>query len=112
MLESNEPGAEVAGTPRGARPRRAIILAAALVCAASLMISSAPGIAGGSTEYSAKYWKGRNISEVHKKYGDPTQMTALIQTGGTMYIYAHSGQPHWVFETDPGGKIVKAAKIE
>jgi hypothetical protein len=113
MLKSNERRVAEAGDLRGARlPRRAMIVAAALMCAASLMMSSVPGIAAGNKAYSAKYWKGRNISEVHKKFGDPTQMTAIQDTGGTMYIYAHHGQQHWVFETDPGGKIVKAAKID
>jgi len=39
-------------------------------------------------------------------------MTPLSDTGGTLYIFAHHGEQHWVFETNPGGKIVKAAKVE
>lgn len=112
MLESIEPNAEAARPLRGARPRRGWILAVAGMCLAALMMSAAPGLAGSRNQNTAKYWKGKNISEASKKFGDPTQMTPLSDTGGTLYIFAHHGEQHWVFETDPGGKIVKAAKVE
>ena len=85
---------------------------AAALCAGLLTIQLAPGMAASNNGQTAKYWKGRNISEVQKKLGNPTQMTPLVETGGTLYIYAHRGEPHWAFETGPGGKIIKAARIE
>jgi hypothetical protein len=87
------------------------MLAVAGLCLTVLMTSAAPGRAG-QTKNSPKYWKGKNIAEASKKFGDPTQMTPMSETGGTLYIFAHHGEQHWVFETDAGGKIVKAAKVE
>ena len=81
------------------------------LCLTVLMLSAAPGHAGHNKN-SPKYWKGKNIAEASKKFGDPTQMTPMSETGGTLYIFAHHGEQHWVFETDAGGKIVKAAKVE
>jgi hypothetical protein len=112
MLQSIDPGAGTAGPLRAPRPRRAWILAAAGMCLAVLMMSASPGLAAGKNKNSPKYWKGKNIAQATKKFGDPTQMTPLTQTGGNLYIFAHEGEQHWVFETDPGGKIVKAARIE
>ncbi len=112
MLKSIETGAGAAGSLRGAPPRRRWMLAAGGLCLAVLMISAAPGLAAGKNHNTAKYWKGKNISEATKKLGEPTQMTPLSETGGTLYIFAHPGEQHWVFETDAGGKIVKAAKVE
>jgi hypothetical protein len=111
MLQSIEQSAGAAGSPRGARPRRAWILAAAGACLAALIVSAAPGHAAGNKS-TAKYWKGKNISDATKKLGEPTQMTPLPDTGGALYIFAHHGEQHWVFETQAGGKIVKAAKVE
>jgi hypothetical protein len=111
MLRPNEQAICMARTHGGNR-RWAWRLIAAGVCATLLMIQPVPGLAGGKNSNTPKYWKGRNISEVHQKFGDPTQMTPLVETGGTLYIYAHKGEPHWAFETDPGGKIIKAARIE
>ncbi len=90
--------------------RRAWIVAGG-VCLALLLISAAPGHSAGNRN-TPRYWKGKNISDATKKLGEPTQMTPLSDTGGTLYIFAHHGEQHWVFETDPGGKIVKAAKVE
>ena len=114
MLQSIDGRAGAAGSLRGAppRPRRRWMLAIASLCLAVLMLSPAPGNAAGGKQGAAKYWKGKNIADATKKFGDPTQMTPLSDTGGTLYIFAHKGEQHWVFETDPGGKIVKAAKVE
>ncbi len=111
MPQSIEGNVGVAGSLRGVRPRRPWILAGAGACIAVLIMSAAPGQAAGNKN-SAKYWKGKNISEATKKLGEPTQMTPLSDTGGTLYIFAHHGEQHWVLETAPGGKIVKAAKVE
>ncbi len=112
MLRTIETSAGAARPLRGARSRRAWTLTLAGLCLAALMMSSVPGLAAGKNQNTAKYWKGKNISEASKKFGDPTQMTPLSDTGGTLYIFAHHGEQHWVFETDAGGKIVKAAKVE
>jgi hypothetical protein len=112
MLRAMDRSAGVAGPLRGARPRRrGWVLAVAGLCLTVLMTSAAPGRAG-QNKNSPKYWKGKNIAEASKKFGDPTQMTPMSETGGTLYIFAHHGEQHWVFETDAGGKIVKAAKVE
>jgi hypothetical protein len=111
MLKSIYRSAGTAGTPRGARARRAWIVVAA-TSLALLMTSAGAGQAAGSNKNTAKYWKGKNISEATKKLGEPTQMTPLSDTGGVLYIFAHHGELHWVFETEVGGKIIKAAKVE
>jgi hypothetical protein len=111
-LKSIEGNVGAAGAPRGARVRRRWIVAIAGLCLTIVMASAAPGQAGSKNPNNPKYWKGKNISDASKKFGDPTQMTPLSDTGGTLYIFAHHGEQHWVFETDVGGKIVKAAKVE
>ena len=113
MHQSIEPSARAAGLLREARPWRArTLLAIAGLCLIALVVTAAPSHAGSKNPNTAKYWKGKNISEASKKFGDPTQMTPLPDTGGTLYIFAHHGEQHWVFETQVGGKIVKAAKVE
>lgn len=103
--------AGAAGSLRGARPRIGWMLAVGCLCLA-LMMSAAPGHAGSQNKNTAKYWKGKNIAEATKKFGDPTQATPLQETGGSLYIFAHRGEQHWVFETNNIGVIVKAAKVE
>jgi|SRR5271170_5692395 len=95
---------------RGALPRRGWMPAAVGLCLTILMISAAPVHAAGKN--TAKYWKGKNIAQATKKFGDPTQATPLQETGGNLYIFAHRGEQHWVFETNAMGVIVKAAKVE
>ena len=84
------------------------------VAALGLMLAMAAAVPvqAQSHKRSAKYWKGRNITQAVKKLGEPTLSQPLAETGGSMYIFAHHGETHWVFETDPGGKIVKASNIE
>ena len=101
-----------AGAVKGARTWRGWTLAAGSLCLAVLMMSAAPGQAEGPNKNTAKYWKGKNIAEATKKFGDPTQATPLTETGGSLYIFAHQGEQHWVFETNNIGVIVKAAKVE
>ena len=113
MLQSYEGSVDAAGARRGARPGRSWMVAAGSLCLALVMMMVAvPASAGSHNPNSPKYWKGKNIAEASKKFGDPTQMTPLPDTGGTLYIFAHHGEQHWVFETEAGGKIVKAAKVE
>jgi len=112
MLKSIETGTGAAGTLRDARPRRAWIVTVAIMCLALLMMSTGSGLTAEKSKHTARYWKGKNISEATKALGEPTQMTPMSDTGGTLYIFAHHGEQHWVFETEAGGKIVKAAKVE
>lgn len=85
--------------------------AALSTCVLTLLVTAAAGHAAGRKRHSAKYWKGKNIALAAQRFGDPIQMTPLVETGGTLYIFGHHGH-HWVFETDPGGKIVKLANVE
>jgi hypothetical protein len=103
---------DAAGALRGARARRGWMLGVGSLCLAVLMMSAAPVHAGGHNKNTAKYWKGKNIAEATRKFGDPTQATPLTETGGSLYIFAHQGEQHWVFETNNIGVIVKAAKVE
>jgi hypothetical protein len=113
MLQSIEGSVDAAGARRGARPRRGWMAAVGSLCLAVLMMLSAgPAGAGSPSKSTAKYWKGKNIAEATKKFGDPTQATPLQETGGSLYIFAHQGEQHWVFETNNIGVIVKAAKVE
>jgi len=50
------------------------------------------------------YWVGKNISSVVKVFGEPTYWNANHDGGGggNRYIYSKPGQPHFVFETQPG----------
>jgi len=112
MLQSTELSAGKAGSRRGTRPRGRTLLMIAGLIMTVMVASAAPGHAGSKDPRSPKYWKGKNISEASKKFGDPTQMTPLPDTGGTLYIFAHHGEQHWVFETEAGGRIIKAAKVE
>jgi hypothetical protein len=111
MPQSIERSAGTTGSLRGARPRRGWMLAVSCLCLAVLMMSAA-GHAESHSRSTAKYWKGKNIAEATKKFGDPTQATPLQETGGNLYIFAHQGEQHWVFETNNIGVIVKAAKVE
>ena len=112
MLQSLERSSGAAAIPRSTRTCPAWRLTLAGICLTLVMMSAIAGQAAGNHKHNAQYWKGRNISEATKKLGEPTQMTPLSDTGGTLYIFAHHGEQHWVFETDPGGKIIKAAKVE
>ena len=54
-------------------------------------------------------WVGREASDVQKKFGPPSQMETLEDTGGKRYYYRESGQPHYVFEFNPHNKVISAA---
>jgi hypothetical protein len=111
MLHDRQGSIETAGALSGAGLGRRRMFAIAGLCLTMLIVSMAPGYAAGKGQ-TAKYWKGKYINEAVKKLGQPTQTTPLIGSGGNMYIFAQPNRTHWVFETEPGGKIVKAAKIE
>ena len=81
-------------------------------------------LSGGSALYAAagesgpvhtnrKYWIGKNISQAEKEFGAPTFSEQLIETGGMLVIYAGKKDTvHFVFETNAGGVITKAARVE
>jgi hypothetical protein len=59
------------------------------------------------------YWLGRNIEMAEKRFGRPTFSEQLIETGGMLVIYDSYRDPvRFVFETDPGGMIVKATRVD
>ncbi len=92
-----------------------IVLTVAAIAGASMF--PAAGIAAEqaarAVHTSRKYWIGKNISEAEKEFGTPTFSEQLLETGGMLVIYASKKDPvHFVFETDPGGRIVKAARVE
>lgn len=49
------------------------------------------------------------MPELTTKLGPPTSVQPLLETAGQLIIYARPGEPHYVFETGPNGKIVSAA---
>jgi hypothetical protein len=59
------------------------------------------------------FWLGRNIGTVVDTFGQPTYWNASHDGGGGggRYIFRKPGQPHFVFETQPGGQIVRAARL-
>ncbi len=57
----------------------------------------------------ASDWIGRTMPELTTKLGPPTSVQPLLETAGQLIIYARPGEPHYVFETGPNGKIVSAA---
>jgi hypothetical protein len=56
----------------------------------------------------AAQWIGKTVPELTAKLGQPTSSQPLLQTTGQLIMYAHPGQPHYVFETGANGKIVSA----
>ncbi len=53
-------------------------------------------------------WIGKTSGEVRAKLGPPTTAEYLQETGGYLLIYAHPGEPHYVFETGPDGRVKRA----
>jgi hypothetical protein len=60
-----------------------------------------------------RYWLGKNIETAEQRFGRPTFSEQLIETGGMLVIYDSNHDPmHFVFETDPGGMIIKATRVD
>ena len=98
------------GAKRGSNRYRpiAITLLSLVMLASSSMLYGA-----GPVHTERKYWIGKNISQAEKEFGTPTSSEQLIETGGMLVIYARKRDPvHFVFETDSGGTIIKAARVE
>jgi len=51
---------------------------------------------------------GMKMKDVIAKLGQPTSVQPLQETTGNLMIYAHEGEPHYVFETGSRGDVVSA----
>jgi hypothetical protein len=111
MLRRLTRNADAEDAPKGVLRRRWWMITVASLSLMFAITVASPVQAAGHKK-GARYWKGRNISQAVAKFGEPTLSQPLAETGGSMYIFARRGETHWVFETDPGGKIVKASQIE
>ncbi len=92
-----------------------MLLMLAVLVEARILYAAGPvqPYAAGPVHTSREYWIGKNISEAEKEFGTPTFSEELIETGGMLVMYASKKNPvHFVFETDPGGRIIKAARVE
>ncbi len=57
-------------------------------------------------------WMGKSSSEVEAKFGRPTKIEKLKDTGGTRYSYRAPGRPRYVFEFSRDGKVTAAAIVD
>ncbi len=95
----------------------AIALAAAVICAFAQNIGDnarqPPGAAARPPVNDPAVWIGRNISAVVQRFGQPTYWNANHEGGGggNRYFYTRPKQPHFMFETAPGGMIVNAVRL-
>jgi hypothetical protein len=53
-------------------------------------------------------WIGKSTKELKARLGEPSSTQYLQETGGWLLIYSHPGEPHYVFETGPDGRIRRA----
>jgi hypothetical protein len=107
--KSSRDGAKIAGA---ARTLAALALAAGFL-GCSVIEPWSPHNSSSSPAASEKaknpsQWIGKTLSDVETDLGQPTSTMQLAQTSGYMIIYARPGEPHYVFETGPNGKIVSA----
>ena len=94
--------------------RSALLLAAAVSLAISVTprlsyaqsAKATPSASGKGQDVSK--WIGKSTKEVKARLGEPSSTQYLQETGGWLLIYSHSGEPHYVFETGPDGKVRKA----
>ena len=57
-------------------------------------------------------WMGKTSEDVEKRFGRPSQSESLEDTGGRRYYYRAPGQPHYVFEFSPSGRVTAAAIVD
>ena len=57
-------------------------------------------------------WMGKSSREVEAKFGLPTKIEQLKDTGGTRYSYRAPGHPHYVFEFSARGKVTAADIVD
>lgn len=61
-----------------------------------------------SAVVSPSAFMGMKMKDVIAKLGQPTSVQPLQETTGNLMIYAHEGEPHYVFETGSRGDVVSA----
>ncbi|HKD69965.1 MAG TPA: hypothetical protein VKB84_24210 [Candidatus Binataceae bacterium] len=92
-----------------------VIIAAPIVFAETASVNTTQGktVSAQPPASDPSVWVGRNISAVVDALGQPSYWNASHDGGGGggRYIYNKPNQPHFVFETQPGGMIVRAARI-
>ena len=54
---------------------------------------------------------GKRISDVEAKFGRPTKVDSLKDTGGKSYYYRGPGR-HYLFEFSPDGKVTTATIVD
>jgi len=90
-----------------------LITAAALAMGVMLMlgacVSHQPWITTPSQETTQAQWIGRDRVELAHQMGQPKEAVPMTDTGGEMLYYSYEGH-HYVFETDPLGKITSAVQ--
>ena len=92
--------------------RRWWLNTAAALCVAGLLGSAGTSLAAQGQSQDARAWVGQNISNAVAKMGEPTDHQPLIETGGALYFFSKSGQPHYVLQTTSGGSIIKATRVQ
>jgi hypothetical protein len=64
----------------------------------------------------AKRWIGKGVDDLVNTLGEPTEVITLQENeggGGKMFLYEKPGQPHMIFQTDPGSQTIdKAQTVE
>lgn len=74
--------------------------------------SAGANVSPGSRAQFQADWVGKDAGDLKRKFGPPSQMETLEDTGGQRYYYREPGQPHCVFELGPRGKVVSAALVD
>jgi len=54
-------------------------------------------------------WIGKDRVQLANQMGQPKEAVPMTDTGGEMLYYSYEGH-HYVFETDPEGKITSAVR--
>lgn len=108
-------GTALAGAASSPKFLIAAIVVAATIGACSGQQPPEPSIAAQAVTSSdpAKRWLGKGVDEIERELGPPTEVITLQEVrggGGKMFLYANPGQPHMIFETDPGSQTIDKAE--
>ena len=57
----------------------------------------------------AAQWIGKDRVQLANQMGQPKEAVPMTDTGGEMLYYSYEGH-HYVFETNPDGKIMSAVQ--
>jgi hypothetical protein len=92
----------------------AMMAALIMACSAqpSLKSTTAPQTAVQSDP--AQRWIGKGVDEMERELGPPTEVIPVQEDrggGGKIFLYANPGQPHMVFQTDPGSQTINKAEM-